>query len=85
MVRVHFKEREPVDYPTANEASIGASGTLTVNECQIAEMVDPNTFQKVSGVVARRWLATWWPAAGLLYAENIDEVAAGPPALEVAR
>lgn len=85
MVRVHFEAREPVDYPTANEAVIGNSGTLTLNECQIAEMVDPNTFQKVSGVVGRLWLATWWPGSGLLYAEKIDEVAAGPPALEVAR
>lgn len=82
MVRVHFRDREPVDYPDANESVIGASGTLTLNHCEIGEVINPQSMARETVVRSRRWLATWWPGSGLLYAEGIEEAGAVPAAME---
>ena len=72
MIRVHFEDGEPIDIE-ANQSVVGPAGELILNECELGEVVNPQTFQKVTTIVAQTWKRTFGPRSHWTWAEPVTD------------
>jgi len=77
MIRVHFAEREPIDYD-ANEVEFAANGTVILRHQDLELRTDPKDIRRQTLIAngPPRLLAAWSPLSGWVHIEEIDEAPA---------